>query len=96
MQRSKIDRFALADISIRSSLKARLGSEARSSRVQASAELLDVAPDETWMVGDNLEWDVAEPQRQGIYGIWIDVRGTGLRRAPCAAGSNHSEALRIA
>jgi len=30
------------------------------------------------MVGDNLEWDVAEPQRQGIYGIWIDVRGSGL------------------
>ena len=30
------------------------------------------------MVGDNLEWDVAEPQRQGIYGIWIDIRGRGL------------------
>ena len=39
---------------------------------------LGVAAGDTWMVGDNLEWDVAEPQRQGIYGIWIDVRGSGL------------------
>ena len=37
-----------------------------------------VAPADTWMVGDNLEWDVAGPQRQGIAGIWIDVRGSEL------------------
>ena len=41
-------------------------------------QLLDVTPADTWMVGDNLEWDVAEPQRQGIFGIWIDLRGSGL------------------
>ena len=31
-----------------------------------------------WMVGDNLEWDVAAPQRLGILGIWIDRRGRGV------------------
>jgi putative hydrolase of the HAD superfamily len=30
------------------------------------------------MVGDNLEWDVAGPQRLGLSGVWIDRRGTGL------------------
>ena len=33
------------------------------------------------MVGDNLEWDVAAPQRLGIVGIWLDVLGTGLPEA---------------
>ena len=30
------------------------------------------------MVGDNLEWDVAGPQRLGLAGVWIDRAGTGL------------------
>ncbi len=30
------------------------------------------------MVGDNLEWDVAAPQRLGIRGVWIDRNGAGL------------------
>ena len=48
-------------------------------RIYARAlDELGVSPSEAWMVGDNLEWDVAQPQRQGILGIWVDVRGTGL------------------
>jgi len=31
-----------------------------------------------WMVGDNLEWDVAAPQRLGLYAAWIDGPGRGL------------------
>jgi putative hydrolase of the HAD superfamily len=30
------------------------------------------------MVGDNLEWDVAAPQSLGVFGVWIDRRGSGL------------------
>lgn len=33
---------------------------------------------ETWMVGDNLEWEVAAPQRLGIFAIWFDGAGKGL------------------
>ena len=40
--------------------------------------VLGVAPEETWMVGDNLEWEIAAPQRLGIYGIWHDPHRTGL------------------
>ena len=39
---------------------------------------LDSRPSEAWMVGDNLEWEVAAPQRLGLYGIWVDVAGAGL------------------
>jgi putative hydrolase of the HAD superfamily len=30
------------------------------------------------MVGDNLEWEIAAPQRLGIYAIWHDGYGEGL------------------
>ena len=30
------------------------------------------------MVGDNIEWDVAAPQRLGLRGVWVDRGGTGL------------------
>lgn len=40
--------------------------------------VLDVDPAETWMVGDNLEWEVIAPQRLGIHAIWHDVAGEGV------------------
>jgi putative hydrolase of the HAD superfamily len=43
---------------------------------------LDVTPEKTWMVGDNMEFDVAAPQELGIKGIWVDYAGTGLPEAP--------------
>ena len=39
---------------------------------------LGTKPEDSSMVGDNLEWDVAAPQRLGLSGIWIDARGKGL------------------
>jgi putative hydrolase of the HAD superfamily len=39
---------------------------------------LGVQADETWMVGDNLEWEVVAPQRLGIFAIWYDGYGVGL------------------
>lgn len=43
-------------------------------------EKLDVAAPDTWMVGDNLEWEVVAPQKLGIYSIWHDYAGKGLPR----------------
>ncbi|HEX4891328.1 MAG TPA: HAD family hydrolase [Alphaproteobacteria bacterium] len=31
-----------------------------------------------WMVGDNLEWEVAAPKRLGIHTVWHDHTGNGL------------------
>jgi putative hydrolase of the HAD superfamily len=39
---------------------------------------LRARPDEAWMVGDNLQNDVAAPQQLGIHGVWLDVLGTGV------------------
>jgi len=39
---------------------------------------LGVTAEETWMVGDNLEWEVRAPQKHGIYAIWHDAYGKGL------------------
>lgn len=41
-------------------------------------DVLNAQPSETWMVGDNLEWEVAAPQRLGITGVWLDWRSDGL------------------
>jgi putative hydrolase of the HAD superfamily len=42
---------------------------------------LGAKPEEAWMVGDNLEWDVAAPQRLGLRGVWVDAPGQGLPEA---------------
>jgi len=39
---------------------------------------IGAAEHETWIVGDNLEWEVAAPKRLGIHTVWHDHAGTGL------------------
>lgn len=78
-QRRKIDRFGLArwfDVIL---IEGEVGFGKPDPRIYTQAlAALDVAATEAWMVGDNLEWDVAGPQREGIAGIWIDARGRGV------------------
>ncbi len=45
---------------------------------QHAMDVLGVTAAETWMVGDNLEWEVVAPQKLGIYSIWNDFSGKGL------------------
>lgn len=35
-------------------------------------------PKEVWCIGDNLIWEVQEPQRIGIYSVWNDFEDKGL------------------
>jgi FMN phosphatase YigB (HAD superfamily) len=57
-------------------------------------EVLGVGPHETWMVGDNLEWEIVAPQRLGIYAIWHDGYGVGLPPTPRSAPTASSAAYR--
>ena len=41
-------------------------------------EKLNVVATETWMVGDNIDWEVIAPQKLGIFSIWRDPRGYGI------------------
>ncbi len=78
-QRSKVDRFGLAELFDLILIEGELGFGKPDPRVyQQALDEMAVAPSDTWMVGDNLEWDVAQPQRLGIFSIWVDVRGSGL------------------
>jgi putative hydrolase of the HAD superfamily len=78
-QRTKIERFELEGLFDAVLIEGALGYGKPDPRVYRHAlDALGVSPSESWMVGDNLEWDVGGPQKLGIVGIWIDARGAGI------------------
>lgn len=78
-QRKKIERFNLAPHFEHIQIEGEQGFGKPEERTYTHAlETLNVAPSETWMVGDNLEWEVTAPQRLGIHAIWFDGEGDGL------------------
>jgi putative hydrolase of the HAD superfamily len=79
IQRAKIERFALEHRFDHIQIEGEHGFGKPDERAYRHAmQALDVSAGDTWMVGDNLEWEVEVPQRLGIYAIWIDVHGDGL------------------
>ena len=79
LQRVKIDRFDLAPLFDAILIEGEVGFGKPDPRIYTQAlAALDVPATDAWMVGDNLEWDVAGPQREGIAGIWIDAHGRGV------------------
>jgi len=78
-QRAKVERFALSHRFDHIQIEGEHGFGKPDDRAYLHAmQTLGVAASETWMIGDNLEWEVVAPQRLGIYAIWIDVHGDGL------------------
>jgi len=78
-QRRKIERFALAERFDHIQIEGEHGFGKPDERAYHHAMgTLGVTPADTWMVGDNLEWEVETPQRLGIYAIWMDAHGEGL------------------
>jgi putative hydrolase of the HAD superfamily len=91
-QRRKIVRFGLAELFDVILVEGELGFGKPDARVYRHAiEALRVGPSETWMVGDNLEWDVIAPQRLGLSGVWIDLPGRGV---PPGASTRPDHVLR--
>ncbi len=80
-QRAKVIRFALEHRFDHIQIEGEHGFGKPEERAYTHAmAALGVGPRETWMVGDNLEWEVVAPQRLGIHAIWHD----GYRRRPAA------------
>lgn len=78
-QRAKIEQFDLAPLFDHVQIEGEVGFGKPEERAYRHAlQALGVEAHETWMVGDNLEWEVAAPQRLGITGIWHDHLGVGL------------------
>jgi putative hydrolase of the HAD superfamily len=79
LQRAKVVRFALTDRFDHIQIEGEHGFGKPDERAyQHAMQALGVTAAETWMIGDNLEWEVEVPQRLGIFSIWIDVHGEGL------------------
>jgi putative hydrolase of the HAD superfamily len=79
MQRLKIERFELERLFDVILVEGEVGFGKPDRRIyELALTQLRQSPADTWMVGDNLEWDVAAPQQLGIYGIWVDASGKGL------------------
>jgi putative hydrolase of the HAD superfamily len=78
-QRAKVVRFALEHRFDHIQIEGEhgFGKPEEQAYVHALASL-GVAASETWMVGDNLEWEVVAPQRLGIFAIWYDGYSAGL------------------
>ena len=78
-QRAKVERFALGHRFDHIQIEGEHGFGKPEARAYLHAmDALGVTAADTWMVGDNLEWEVVTPQRLGIYAIWMDVHGKRL------------------
>jgi putative hydrolase of the HAD superfamily len=78
-QRWKIERFALAGHFAYIGIEGEVG-HGKPHRVayETALSALGASASDCWMVGDNLEWDVAGAQAVGIRGIWLDRAGGGV------------------
>jgi putative hydrolase of the HAD superfamily len=78
-QRWKIERFALAAHFAYIGIEGEVG-HGKPHRVayETALSALGVSASDCWMVGDNLDWDVAGAQAVGIRGIWLDRSGGGV------------------
>jgi putative hydrolase of the HAD superfamily len=78
-QRRKITRFDLAPLFDCVIVEGEFGAGKPDPAVYAHAlDSLGATPDQAWMVGDNLEWEVAVPKQLGLYTVWVDFAQQGL------------------
>jgi putative hydrolase of the HAD superfamily len=79
IQRAKVERYALTHRFDHIQIEGEHGFGKPDLRAyQHAMQALGVTASETWMIGDNLEWEIEVPQRLGIYAIWMDAHGEGL------------------
>ena len=77
-QRGKLERFDLEQHFDHIFIEGETGFGKPEQEVYLMAmAALGSEPADTWCVGDNLEWEVAAPQRLGIYSVWVDPTGVG-------------------
>jgi putative hydrolase of the HAD superfamily len=79
MQRAKIQRFGLEPFFNSILVEGEFGSGKPDSRIFTyTLQKLNINSADAWMVGDDLERDIAPCQPLGIFSIWVDWNGTGL------------------
>ncbi|MET3926079.1 HAD family hydrolase [Devosia sp. 2618] len=80
VQHAKVDRFGLRERFDHIQVEEEAGFGKPDGRAYVhTLAALDVAPEDTIMIGDDMVWDVLAPQRLGIMGIWYDRFEIGLQ-----------------
>lgn len=84
-QRAKIDRFGIEKYFHCVVVEGEFGvGKPDKSVFEYALKVLKRAPQEVWMVGDNLAHDIAPALDLGMQGIWVDYARAGLpKTAPC-------------
>ena len=78
-QRGKIARFGIDDFFEQLFIDSEVGYSKPDPRIfEHALRAMNLRPDEVWMTGDNLTWDMLGAQRAGIFGVWNDYRRLGL------------------
>lgn len=78
-QRAKVEKFSLAGYFAHIQIEGEFGLGKPEPVVYHTAmRAIGTRPEETWFVGDNLEWEVSVPQSLGLKGIWVDRAGKGV------------------
>jgi putative hydrolase of the HAD superfamily len=84
-QRRKLQRFSLEPFFELILIEGELGYGKPDPRVfRAALDFFAAPPQSAWMIGDNLEADIAGAQQLGIDGVWHDPDGRGLPERPPA------------
>jgi putative hydrolase of the HAD superfamily len=84
-QRASIDRFTLAPYFDCIVIEGEFGTGKPDERVFHHAmQTVGCRPEATWMIGDNLEADIAPAVSLGLHAVWVDAAGTGLPPDPPA------------
>ena len=78
-QQEKIKRFGFSRYFPIRLIEGELGFGKPDQRVfETAMKKLETTPGQTWMVGDDLQRDIAGAQKMGIYSIWCDYGRNGL------------------
>jgi putative hydrolase of the HAD superfamily len=84
-QWAKIDRFGLREMFDAVVVEGEFGRGKPDREVfDHVLDTLGIEPRDAWMVGDNLEMDIAPARELGMHTVWHDWRGSGLpSEVPC-------------
>ncbi|MBI3931713.1 MAG: HAD family hydrolase [Chloroflexi bacterium] len=78
-QRAKIERFGLSRYFSVCLIEGELSYGKPESRMfEAALIRLKATPEQSWMVGDDLSYDIAGAQKLGIFSVWHDYGKKGL------------------
>ena len=78
-QRYKIERFELAGFFDTILIEQEFGvGKPDESVFRHALDTLGSSPEKTWMVGDNLEWEIEPCRRLGLHTVWVDFLAQGL------------------